>query len=397
MDNKIVIGLLGNVDVGKSTLIGVLTRNELDDGKGTLRNKILRYDHEREKGQTSSINMLHKDNYSFVDLAGHKKYLKTTIKGLTKYDIDYCLILISASKGITKMTKEHICIAKMLKKPIIIIITKIDMAPIKRYKKTIKSTKSMVKKSGFKQNFIIDMKNIEEVDSFIDKFLVKNPVICPMIKLSNKTGEGIDVLKYLLSKLKLKRKIKKSNDKIFKIYEKYIVDGIGKVFYGKVIQGIINKGDKLLIGPINDKWHTIKIKSIHDDDENDINILNTNQIGCVAVNISKELTLKKSDNLIITSMENKIITSYKYKADIFILGSNRTTFQVGYEPFINSKMCSQCCKITKIKDRDYLRGGDKAEIEIEFKDRIEYLKKGDIFIFRENETKGFGKIKEILC
>ena len=83
-------GVIGNVDSGKSTLIGVLINNKLDDGKGKARSTILRHPHEKQSGRTSSISQnfikLNDKKYlNYIDLAGHEKYLKTTIKGLTGY------------------------------------------------------------------------------------------------------------------------------------------------------------------------------------------------------------------------------------------------------------------------------------------------------------------------
>ena len=45
----------GPVDAGKSSLIGVLTSGELDDGRGFAREKILKHQHELESGRTSNI------------------------------------------------------------------------------------------------------------------------------------------------------------------------------------------------------------------------------------------------------------------------------------------------------------------------------------------------------
>ena len=40
-------GVIGNVDSGKSTLIGVLYNNELDDGRGKARQNVLQHPHEK--------------------------------------------------------------------------------------------------------------------------------------------------------------------------------------------------------------------------------------------------------------------------------------------------------------------------------------------------------------
>ena len=49
------VAVVGNVDAGKSTLLGVLTHSLLDDGRGTARLKLFRHKHEAETGRTSSV------------------------------------------------------------------------------------------------------------------------------------------------------------------------------------------------------------------------------------------------------------------------------------------------------------------------------------------------------
>lgn len=49
------VAVVGNVDAGKSTLLGVLTHNELDNGRGHARQKLFRHKHEAESGRTSSV------------------------------------------------------------------------------------------------------------------------------------------------------------------------------------------------------------------------------------------------------------------------------------------------------------------------------------------------------
>ena len=85
--NEKRIGILGNVDSCKSTIISVLSNDILDNCRGSARKKILKHDHEQDSGRTSCIT--HKytkydenTTLSFVDLAGHEKYYKTTIQRL---------------------------------------------------------------------------------------------------------------------------------------------------------------------------------------------------------------------------------------------------------------------------------------------------------------------------
>ena len=52
---EIRVAVVGNVDAGKSTLLGVLTHGVLDDGRGLARHKLFRHKHEAETGRTSSV------------------------------------------------------------------------------------------------------------------------------------------------------------------------------------------------------------------------------------------------------------------------------------------------------------------------------------------------------
>ena len=106
---NIRVAVVGNVDAGKSTMIGTLTSSCLDDGRGSSRTSIMKHRHEIESGRTStssthlmgfrstgeaiagkdpvranrrkSEDEVAKESYrvvSLMDLAGHEKYLKTT-------------------------------------------------------------------------------------------------------------------------------------------------------------------------------------------------------------------------------------------------------------------------------------------------------------------------------
>lgn len=51
------IAVVGNVDAGKSSMLGVLVKGDLDDGRGKARVNLFRHKHEMETGRTSSVGM----------------------------------------------------------------------------------------------------------------------------------------------------------------------------------------------------------------------------------------------------------------------------------------------------------------------------------------------------
>ena len=147
------VAVVGNVDAGKSTLVGVMTGpvSFLDDGRGLARSRVLRHKHEAETGRTSSIAedqhmrlntkglSLAAERHqkavadaaetakvvSFIDLAGHERYLRTTVYGLTAHEPDYVMVVVGANHGITRMTKEHVGMAIALNVPLFVVVTKV--------------------------------------------------------------------------------------------------------------------------------------------------------------------------------------------------------------------------------------------------------------------------------
>lgn len=53
--NVCSVAVVGNVDAGKSTTLGVLTHGDLDNGRGLARQRLFRHKHEIESGRTSSV------------------------------------------------------------------------------------------------------------------------------------------------------------------------------------------------------------------------------------------------------------------------------------------------------------------------------------------------------
>jgi len=312
-NNETVFAIAGPVDAAKSTLIGVLTHGELDNGNGFARNKILVHPHEKESGRTSHItynSVLYKYNdgfinlyntnninninkvieyndkenkentkiVSFLDLAGHEKYLGTTLFGITGLFPDYGIVVIAANTGITKLTREHLGILLYLKVPIIITITKIDLAPKQIYLDLCAQLKQLLSRnlsmkikpndSLYKSLHFINATSkesaSEETKHYINNML-GNPDIIPIISISNKDGRNIDNLHKLL--YALPRRDKWTNNKIdgsiFYIDSGFNVAGIGLVLAGTGRGEPIRIKQKLYLGPFNGQFKEIVIRTIH--------------------------------------------------------------------------------------------------------------------------------------
>lgn len=116
---EVRVGVLGKSQAGKSTLLGVLTQGELDNGRGSARLNMFRHRHEIQSGRTSCIShetlgfdtqgnvinykfneMMTSEEISdrstklvtFMDLAGHRRYLRTTVQALTGYSPHHAMV-----------------------------------------------------------------------------------------------------------------------------------------------------------------------------------------------------------------------------------------------------------------------------------------------------------------
>eukprot|EP00456_Euglypha_rotunda_P048510 TRINITY_DN38883_c0_g1_i1.p1 TRINITY_DN38883_c0_g1~~TRINITY_DN38883_c0_g1_i1.p1 ORF type:complete len:121 (-),score=20.83 TRINITY_DN38883_c0_g1_i1:10-372(-) len=98
-------------------------RHEVENGRtSSISRQILGFDNEgnvtnntNSFGATSGWTEIIEDSskvLTFVDLAGHEAYLKTTVAGLMGLSPDYGLVVVTAEKGVTRMMKEHLEIGR---------------------------------------------------------------------------------------------------------------------------------------------------------------------------------------------------------------------------------------------------------------------------------------------
>ena len=442
---EIRIGMIGNVDSGKSTLTGVLTENILDDGRGLARKVVLKHPHEQESGRTSSIsqnyvrdmNLVRENNTKeiildsfanldclikndgkickeyenciinekstiFVDLAGHEKYLKTTIKGINRCFIDYACVLVGSNKGLqskdgsSNMSMEHLNISISLKIPTFIVMSKIDITPPTVYDYNLnKLIKTLEKKTKGKRKPIVinnddDLKII--TNSFVDGDYT---TYIPIFPMSSVTAKGLPILRKFVDYLPSYNNFEflKNETPDFIVSSRYNITGVGTVLAGFMRSGTINKGDTLQIGPFNKQFYNIQIKNIHNNFSENVDKLEAGQSGSFNIKISSKVKLKIRSGLHITL--NKDLYS-KFDANVMILQHPTTIFK-NYEALIHCGSVSQVAKIINIKTldgKDCLKLGDRAKVSFIFKQHPEFIQPNTRMVFREGRAKGIG---EIIC
>jgi GTP-binding protein 1 len=282
------IAVVGNVDAGKSTMLGVLVKGGLDDGRGKARVNLFRHKHEIESGRTSSVGMeimgfdtmgkvvaaevpgrklsweeIGKRSakvITFTDLAGHERYLRTTVFGLLSSSPNYCLLMVAANNGLIGMSKEHLGIALALNVPVMVVITKIDICPPQILEQTIQQITRILKSPGARK-IPIFIKNKEECINTATQFVSQR--ICPIFQVSNVTGECLDLVRAFLNILPHHGHYDADAPFEFHVNDTFSVPFVGTVVSGIVKSGVIHAGDTVLIGPDSlGQFTTTTIRSI---------------------------------------------------------------------------------------------------------------------------------------
>ncbi|XP_040571781.1 GTP-binding protein 1 [Lepeophtheirus salmonis] len=413
---EIRVAVVGNVDAGKSTLLGVLTHGELDNGRGFARQKLFRHKHEQESGRTSSVgndilgfdsigNVVNKPDHgnldwvrvceesskviTFIDLAGHERYLKTTVFGMTGHAPDFGMLMIGANAGIVGMTKEHLGLALALSVPVFVVVTKIDMCPPNVLQDTLKLLVRILKSPGCRK-FPVLVKSSDDVVLSATKFVSER--LCPIFQVSNVSGENLELLKMFMNLLSTRSPNTDNEPAEFQIDDTYSVPGVGTVVSGTNLVGTIRVNDNLLLGPDPlGNFTSIAVKSIHRK-RMPVTEVRSGQTASFALKKIKRSAIRKGMVMLAPSLEPQ--SCWDFEGDIMVL-HHPTTIAARYQAMVHCGSIRQTASITKMSV-DCLRTGDKASVHFKFVKHPEFLKVGNRLVFREGRTKAVGTVTKVI-
>lgn len=418
---EVRVAVVGNVDAGKSTMLGVLTRGTLDDGRGKARVSLFRHKHEIESGRTSSVGgeilgfdshsrpILHPTGtgkkltwenitaraskvISFVDLAGHEKYLKTTVFGMTGSAPDFAMLMVGANAGMIGMAKEHLGLALSLAIPVLVVVTKIDRCPAHILEQTITDLTKILKSKSCRK-IPLFVQNNHDVVMTAQNFVSER--LCPIFQVSNVTGQGLDLVRNFLNILPALRKYETDQPLHYEINDTYSVPFAGTVVSGLLKSGVVHVGDKLILGPDSvGQFVTTTVKGIHRKRVS-VPAATAGQSVTLALKNIRRNAIRKGQVLLTHEKDEPMPkVSRRFEAEILVL-YHSTTIKSKYQAMVHCGAVRQTASITTT-EQTVLRTGDRAKVEFEFVKNPEYLTVGSRLIFREGRTKGIGKITNLL-
>ena len=339
---NIIIGTAGHVDHGKTQLIKALSNIDTD-----------RLSEEKKRGITIELGFAHIPNdqgynIGVIDVPGHEKFIKNMLAGIG--GIDFVLFVVAADEGIMPQTREHFEILRALGiEDGIIVVTKTDMVEKEWLELVTEDIRDYVKGS-----FLEDK---------------------PLIPVSSKTGENIDVLKEEILK-KCNREIKRVEaPELFRlpVDRVFTMSGFGTVVTGTLTDGRCRVGDEVYIFPENTKTKIRGIQTYGKDVQEAVAGQRTavNLAALSKNEVDRGDVLAAADGVSVTSMIDVEVSIFE-STDRVIKNNSRVHLYCGSKEAL--------CKIILL-DREAAVAGDKVYAQLRLEEPVA-VRRGDRFIIR---------------
>ena len=399
--------------------------------------------------------------------------------------------------GVSRMTREHIGIAAALKIPLIVVVTKVDIAPPAVFKKTVQQIQKTLR-AAHRMPFLVRKEDhVEKAASG-----VFGGRLAPVAIVSNVTGQGLDALRALLRALqprvsagaveaasvsasavagaatggggradrvpevseskadassaagaaeadpsgggasksaddetaegggraasadtaageaadgagagagavvpKHMRVVKMDGPGMVIIDSVFNVPGVGTVVAGTVVQGSVDAGQTILLGPDRrGEFVPVVVRSIHVQ-YTPVDQATAGGSAAFAIRIKGKTATDKrrpwvKRGMALVDPRLKPAAYWGFDAEVHIL-HHQTTLTVGYAPIMHIGVVTQSARILSIKHRktghmlERLRTGDKAIVRCQFMYSPQFVTEGAPLLFREGRAKGVGKVVKL--
>lgn len=142
MTRRLLVGVIGHVDHGKTALVRALTGMETD-----------RLAEEKRRGISLTLGFAHfrlgEDEIDLIDMPGHERFVRTMVAGAT--GVDAVLLVVAANEGIKPQTVEHVDVAALLGlTEAAVAITKCDLVTEEESAATAAAARHLLEGAGLR-------------------------------------------------------------------------------------------------------------------------------------------------------------------------------------------------------------------------------------------------------
>ena len=214
---RVLVGTAGHIDHGKSALVRALTGTDPD-----------RLPEEKARGITIDLGFAHAEwddtTFSFVDVPGHEKFVRTMVAGAQ--GVDLVLFAIASDDSVMPQTREHLDILKLLHLSAgVIARTKSDLVDEETGALVEEETRDLVKGS----------------------FLANAPIL----PVSAVTGDGLPALRRALTEAARRVAREDRSGRTARVFldRAFTMKGFGPVVTGTLDGGRLAPEDPLTLFP----------------------------------------------------------------------------------------------------------------------------------------------------
>ena len=339
---NIIIGTAGHVDHGKTRLIKALSGIDTD-----------RLEEEKKRGITIELGFAHIPNdagynIGVIDVPGHEKFIKNMLAGIG--GIDFVLFVVAADEGIMPQTREHFEILQALGiDDGIIAITKTDMGD--------EEWLELVQ---------------EDIRDYVEGSFLEGK---PMIPVSAKSGENIDLLKEEII-CKCDRESKRIEaPEMFRlpVDRVFTKSGFGTVVTGTLMDGTCSLNDEVHVFPEETPAKIRGIQTYGNDVEQAVAGQRTaiNLSGVRKEDICRGDVIAAKSAVSVTGMLDVKLKIFD-SSERMVLNNSRVHLYCGSKEVLTKVI---------LMDRDALSAGEEAYVQFRLEEPIA-VRRGDRFIIR---------------
>lgn len=339
---NIIIGTAGHVDHGKTRLIKALSGIDTD-----------RLEEEKKRGITIELGFAHIPNdagynIGVIDVPGHEKFIKNMLAGIG--GIDFVLFVVAADEGIMPQTREHFEILQALGiDDGIIAITKTDMVD--------EEWLELVQ---------------EDIRDYVEGSFLEGK---PMIPVSAKSGENIDLLKEEIIR-KCDRESKRIEaPEMFRlpVDRVFTKSGFGTVVTGTLMDGTCSLNDEVHVFSEETPAKIRGIQTYGNDVEQAVAGQRTaiNLSGVRKEDIRRGDVIAAKGAVSVTGMLDVKLKIFD-SSERMVLNNSRVHLYCGSKEVLTKVI---------LMDRDALSAGEEAYVQFRLEEPIA-VRRGDRFIIR---------------
>jgi selenocysteine-specific elongation factor len=214
--NRLLLGVIGHVDHGKTALVRALSGMDTD-----------RLPEEKRRGISIALGFAHLQvgdvEVDLIDMPGHERFVRTMVSGAT--GVSAVLLVVDASEGVKPQTVEHVDVAALLGIRLVIpVISKVDLASAEQAQATAAAVGLILSKAGLQAGA---------------------PILTSVV-----TGEGLVALRGAIADV-LGRTAMPSDDGFpyLAIDRAFSMSGHGTVVTGTLRHGWLSADEALVLAP----------------------------------------------------------------------------------------------------------------------------------------------------